>query len=167
MKYYGIVDTKLGYIAIAGCDGKLTNCTLPKVSQNEAIEAMDAGLDDGFVEDISAFGSLPDKLIRYCKGERVDFSDVIIDTSHLGPFQAAAQLAAQRIEYGTLMTYRDLAKMAGSDRAARAAGSAMAKNKMLIVIPCHRVVASGGKIGGFACGLEWKRMMLRLEGVDI
>jgi len=167
MKYYGIVETELGFIAIANKDGKLTHCTLPKASREEALSAMDAGLDESFVEDIAAFGSLPDKLIRYCKGERVEFSDVQIDTSHLGPFHATVQLAAQRIPYGTLMTYGDLAKTAGTHRAARAAGSAMARNTMLIVIPCHRVVSSGGKIGGFACGLEWKRAMLKLEGVDI
>ena len=167
MKYFGIVETKLGVIAIAGKDGKLTNCTLPKPTRDEAIDAMNAGLDDSFVEDIAAFGLLPDKLKRYCLGECVVFSDIDIDTSHLRPFQAAAQRAAHQIPYGTLMTYSELAKEAGSERAARAAGSAMARNTMLIVIPCHRIVTSSGTIGGFGCGIEWKRTLLKLEGVDI
>lgn len=127
---------------------------------------VEAGLSEGSVEDRNAFGDLPGRLTWYFAGERVDFSDVEIDVSSQGPFHGAVQRAAQRIPYGQLVTYRDLAKMAGNERAARAAGTAMARNDVPIIVPCHRVVASGG-IGGFALGLEWKRTLLRLEGVDI
>ena len=90
-----------------------------------------------------------------------------MDVSGFGRFHAAAMLAAQRIPYGTLVTYGELARMAGNEKAARAAGSAMAGNPMPIIIPCHRVVAAGRRIGGFSAGLEWKRSLLELEGVDI
>ena len=148
-----------------GVDGKLLRSTLPKKTRDEALSAVEAGLSEGSVEDHTAFGDLPGRLTRYFAGEKVDFSDVEIDTSSQGPFHAKVQRAAQRIPYGQLVTYRDLARMAGNERAARAAGSAMAKNDVPIIVPCHRVVASGG-IGGFALGLEWKRTLLRLEGLD-
>lgn len=167
MKSYCAFETKGGWIAMAGRDGMLTHSTLPKSTRDEAINALDAGLDSSFVEDIAAFGDLPGKLIRYFEGEEVDFSDVPIDTGKRGPFHAEALKAALKIPYGTLVSYRELARMAGAERAARAAGSAMAGNTIPIIVPCHRVVASGGRIGGFSSGLEWKRELLKIEGVEI
>ena len=167
MKAYCVFETKLGYIALASDNKILTYSTLPQSSRVNALKMIQAGLDESSVEDVSAFGDLPDRLMRYCDGEQVDFSDVSIDMSRLGPFHAAAMLAAQRVPYGQLVTYRDLARMAGSERASRAAGSAMANNRTLIIVPCHRVVASGGRIGGFSSGLDWKRKFLKLEGVNI
>lgn len=166
MKAYCVFETMLGYIALASENSILTHSTLPQPSREQALNMIKAGLDESVVEDISAFGDLPSRLMRYCKGERVDFSDVEIDASHLGPFHTAALKAAQNVPYGELVTYRDLARMAGSERACRAAGSAMAKNRTLIIVPCHRVVTSGGRIGGFSSGLNWKRKFLELEGVQ-
>jgi methylated-DNA-[protein]-cysteine S-methyltransferase len=166
MTQYCAFETKGGWIALVGSDGKLKRSTLPKKTQEEALAAVEAGLQAGAVEDRNAFGDLPDRLTRYFAGEQVDFSDVDIDLSAQGPFHATVQRAAQKIPYGHLVTYRDLARMAGNERAARAAGTAMARNDVPIIVPCHRVVASGS-IGGFALGLEWKRTLLRLEGVDI
>lgn len=167
MKTYCVIETKLGFIALVGINGKLTHATLFKPSRDEAIAALQEGLDASAVEDVAGFGELPELLRRYAEGHRVDFSKVPLNLSAFGPFHAKVLLAAQRIPYGQLATYGELATMAGSARAARAAGSAMANNTMPIIVPCHRVVASGGKIGGFACGLEWKRALLKLEGVDI
>ena len=167
MKNYCAFETGMGFIALAMEDGKLTHSTLPKPSRDEAIRSIEAGLAPGCVEDTEAFGDLPSRLVRYCDGERVDFSDVSVDLASFGPFHAAAMLAAQRVPYGGLVTYRELAKMAGSERACRAAGSAMANNRCPIIVPCHRVIASGGEIGGFSLGLEWKRTFLNLEGVNI
>jgi len=166
MTHYCAFETKKGWIALVGRGGKLQRSTLPKKTREEALATVEAGVGEGSVEDRNAFGEVPDKLIRYFDGEQVDFSDVEIDVSCQGPFHADVQRAAQRIPYGHLVTYRDLARTAGRERAARAAGTAMAKNLVPIIVPCHRVVASGS-IGGFALGLEWKRTLLRLEGVDI
>lgn len=143
----------------------LARSTLPKASREEALEALKAGLSEADVEDEVGFGNLPDRLRAYFRGERVDFADVALDLSEFGPFQAAAMRAAQRIPHGCVVTYRELAGMAGSERAARAAGNAMARNPVPIIVPCHRVVASGGKIGGFSSGLAWKKELLKLEGV--
>ena len=164
MAYYAIFDTGNGWIALVERDGKLVRSILPAQTREQALAR--AGLGAGCVEDHSAFGDLPDRLSRYFAGDRVDFSDVEIDVSEQPPFLAAAQLAARTIPYGEVVTYRDLARMAGNARAARAAGSAMARNEMPIIVPCHRVIASNG-LGGFGPGLEWKRKLLRIEGVDV
>ena len=165
--YYCVIETTQGHVALVGDNGVLTHSTLPKPSPEAALAALDGGLDGQAVEDIAAFGDLPGKLMDYFEGKPVDFADVQVDLGDRGAFHKAVLRATQRIPYGTLVTYGDLARMAGSPGAARAAGCAMAGNTMLIVVPCHRVVAAGGKIGGFGCGLEWKRSLLRLEGIDI
>ena len=167
VRHYCTIETRMGHVGLAARDGKLTRTTLPKRTREQALREIAAGLGKDAVEDEAAFGDLPSKLRRYFEGERVDLSAVKVDLSRYGTFHANVIQAAQGIPYGRLVTYGELAKMAGSERAARAAGSAMAGNNTPIIVPCHRVIASGGKIGGFSSGLEWKRELLRLEGVDI
>lgn len=167
MKHYCTIDTPMGHVALLGEDGVLIRSTLPQPGREIALDAVRAGLDTGAVEDEAGFGDLPGRLRRYFDGESVDLSMVPIDHSAYGPFHAKVIAAAQQIPYGTLVTYQELARMAGSERAARAAGSAMASNNTPIVVPCHRVVAAGGKIGGFGPGLDWKRDLLKIEGVEI
>ncbi|MCE5322181.1 methylated-DNA--[protein]-cysteine S-methyltransferase [bacterium] len=164
MKYYCVIETKLGFIALAGVDGRLTRSTLPKPTRTSALESLGAGIESSFVEDCDAFGDLPGRLMDYANGRRVDFSGVSVDLSGYGKFHAAVLSACRKVPYGELITYGGLAAMAGSKKAARAAGSAMAGNNVPIIIPCHRVIASGGKIGGFSAGLDMKRKLLRLEG---
>ena len=81
-------------------------------------------------------------------------------------FRRGVWEAIRRIPFGQTLTYRQLAEQMGSPRAARAVGGACAANRLLLAVPCHRVVASGG-LGGFALGLEWKRKLLALEAAAI
>ncbi|MCX6967053.1 MAG: MGMT family protein [Verrucomicrobia bacterium] len=78
------------------------------------------------------------------------------------PFRQRVWEAIRRIPFGATVTYRELAVQIGHPQAARAVGSACAANRLLLAVPCHRVVASRG-LGGFALGLEWKRKLLALE----
>lgn len=80
------------------------------------------------------------------------------------PFQIASWEAARRIPFGATRTYQWIASEAGNPRASRAAGSAMGRNRLPLIVPCHRVLASGGCLGGFSGGLNWKRFLLALEG---
>jgi methylated-DNA-[protein]-cysteine S-methyltransferase len=88
---------------------------------------------------------------------------VPLDLSGLSPFHRRVLQATRRIPYGRTATYRDLARRVGRPRAARAVGQAMARNPVPLVIPCHRVVAAGGGLGGFSGGLDLKRRLLALE----
>lgn len=106
-------------------------------------------------------------ILRYFGGEIIDFSDYEVDLSELTQFQREVLEEVRKIPYGETVTYRELACRVGRERAARAVGSAVAKNPYPIIIPCHRVISSSG-IGGFCgetCGekVELKRQMLEME----
>jgi methylated-DNA-[protein]-cysteine S-methyltransferase len=109
---------------------------------------------------------LVERLQRYSDGEAVTFDDVPVDLSHLTAFQLKVVRACRKISRGRTRTYGDLAAAAGSPGASRAVGSVMAKNRLPIIIPCHRVVGSAGSLGGFSApdGLSMKQRMLALEG---
>lgn len=105
---------------------------------------------------------------RYFEGERLDFSGV--DVALRGtPFQRRLWQALREIPYGEVVTYGELAAKIFVTGGARAVAGACAKNPLPIIIPCHRVVASGGAIGGYSAGtgVEVKRRLLDLEGVVI
>jgi methylated-DNA-[protein]-cysteine S-methyltransferase len=104
---------------------------------------------------------------RYFLGERVEFSDAVLDLSGVSEFYRQIYEAALRVGWGETTTYGALAKAAGFPDAARAVGQAMGRNPIPLIIPCHRVLASGGKPGGFSAfgGTVTKDRMLALEGV--
>lgn len=107
-----------------------------------------------------------DTLARYLAGEPVD--PVELPVRLLGTrFQRRVWTALRGVRRGRVRTYAGLAADAGSPRATRAVGTAMAKNPLAIVVPCHRVVASGLAVGGFSGGLDRKRALLALEGVKV
>lgn len=115
------------------------------------------------VRDKMPFIRLMDELGEYFNGTRKVFT-VPLDV-HGTPFQEKVWAALLRVPYGSIVTYGMIARMAGSPGAARAAGGALNKNRVPIIIPCHRVVASGGNMGGYGAGLDVKRLLLELEGV--
>lgn len=102
---------------------------------------------------------------RYFEGEPVDFSRYDVDLSGYTPFEVQVLQATRRIPYGSVKSYRDIAAEIGKPRAYRAVAYTLSKNRSCVVIPCHRVVGSGGDLGGFSTGIEWKVGLLKLEGV--
>lgn len=109
--------------------------------------------------------ALAARLCAYASGDYDDFRDVAIDHGQQTPFCRRVLDACRQIPPGQTISYADLAGRAGSPRAARAVGQVMASNRVPIVIPCHRVVASGGRLGGFSApgGLATKERLLRIE----
>lgn len=106
------------------------------------------------------------QLEEYFRGRRRRFA-LDVDLSALTPFQRRVLGATRRIAFGDVATYRDVAIAAGMPRATRAAGGSLSANPMCIVVPCHRVVASDGTLGGYAGGLDAKRFLLSLEREDV
>lgn len=104
-------------------------------------------------------------IVDYTAGIRIDFSEVATDLSHGTPFQQRIWEACQRIPYGEVVTYGELARLAGRPGAARAVGTAMSQNRIPLIIPCHRVISAGNKIGGFTSpqGISLKKRLLDLE----
>ena len=102
------------------------------------------------------------ELAQYFDGERTSFEVPIDWRLHEG-FGRRVLRATYRIPYGKVLTYTQVAAKAGSPRGSRAAGNALGSNRMPIVVPCHRVVAAGGKLGGYTGGIERKEFLLGLE----
>lgn len=104
-------------------------------------------------------------LERYFRGKPVDFSEIKLDTFGYTPFERDVLAAAKRIPYGKTKSYKDIAEEIGRPQAFRAVGNALGKNRTAIIVPCHRVISSEGGLGGFGAGTEWKKRLLRLEGI--
>jgi methylated-DNA-[protein]-cysteine S-methyltransferase len=107
------------------------------------------------------------RLRSYFDGERIEFDDVEIDADWMTPFQQAVAEALRRVPYGEVVTYGELAALAGHPNAQRAAGSFCAGNRFALVVPCHRVVAAGGLGSYGSLGTAYKRRLLALEGLPL
>lgn len=107
-----------------------------------------------------------ERIKKYSVGDAVDFDDFDIDDTWMTPFQKSVTDACRDIPFGTTMSYGELAQAAGSPKAARAVGSVMSNNPFPLIVPCHRVVSSGAKLGGFSAprGVSQKLQLLQLEG---
>jgi methylated-DNA-[protein]-cysteine S-methyltransferase len=108
-----------------------------------------------------------DRLTRHVAGEEIDFGPVVLDLTGITAFHRKVYEAARRVGWGRTATYGELAGMAGSPGAARAVGQALGRNPVPIIVPCHRILASGGRVGGFSAfgGATTKARLLALEGV--
>jgi len=106
------------------------------------------------------------RITRLLDGHDEDLSSIPVDLSSAPPFFRRVYEASRRIPRGRVWTYTELAAAAGSPEASRAVGQAMARNPLPVVVPCHRVVASGGRPGGFSApgGLDTKARLLAIEG---
>lgn len=115
------------------------------------------------IKRVRAIPVISDLLKDYFDGDIEAIS--AINVRQDGPtFSQSAWKAMRKIKAGKVLSYADLAKRAGSPDAVRAAGSACAKNAIAVVVPCHRVVKTGGALGNYAYGLEVKEWLLRHEG---
>ena len=106
------------------------------------------------------------QLTEYFAGERTSFS-LPIKYPHGTPFQHSVWNALRDIPYGETRSYEDIAVVIGNPKAVRAIGQANTRNPILLLVPCHRVINKNGTIGGFGCGVEVKKQLLQLEGLEI
>jgi methylated-DNA-[protein]-cysteine S-methyltransferase len=103
----------------------------------------------------------------YFRGERMAFDDVPLEVEGWTQFQLDVLAALRRVPFGEVVSYSDLARLAGHPRAQRAAGTFCAGNRFAIVVPCHRVVGADGLGSYGSLGLDYKRRLLALEGVAV
>ena len=119
--------------------------------------------DYGGYDDTPLFRETRRQLEEYFAGVRRRF---FLPLAPAGTeFQLQIWRALEEIPYGTAVSYQELARRVGRPRSARAAGQAVGRNPLPVLLPCHRVIASGGGLGGYSGGLEKKRLLLTLEGV--
>ncbi len=171
------IPTELGWMALAQRDEVLRGIVFGHSSRRQAIDSLNRYLGHGSAASMifdtveiddqpAAIVDVVERLTAYAAGEDVDFSDVRIDQSHLTDFGRRIVLACRRIPRGETRSYGELAAACGSPGAARAVGQVMAKNRYPLIVPCHRVLAASGRLGGFSApqGLTMKRRLLAIEG---
>jgi methylated-DNA-[protein]-cysteine S-methyltransferase len=162
--FYDVIDTTLGWVGVLATELGLRRTTLPEPTVEDAISALGTEVARAS-HDPQACKTYADTIQAYLRGEATDLTTLPIDPGPQGSFFERARTACRMIPSGQTRTYAWLADAAGSPRAVRAAGQAMARNPLPLVVPCHRVVGSDGGLHGFggAIGLPMKARLLALE----
>jgi methylated-DNA-[protein]-cysteine S-methyltransferase len=159
---WDVIDSPLGPLFLA--------------ASNRGLCSVDFGLSEaGFLAELdplacterspAALAPIARQLRDYFEGTRSEF-EVAVDLSRLTPFQVSVLQAVRTIPAGTVWTYGQMARAIGKPQASRAVGQALGRNPVPVVVPCHRVIASDGSLGGYSGGggLVSKRLLLNLEG---
>ena len=150
----------MGWVGLLGSDSGLRAATLPQPSAARAEQRL------GDIQAASAsekhFADTVARLKSYFTGKRVEFPDEL-DLSSATAFQRQVWRLTRLIPYGEIRSYGWLAERLGKRGAGRAVGQALARNPLPVIIPCHRVVAGDGKLGGYSGGVGVKKSLLRLE----
>jgi methylated-DNA-[protein]-cysteine S-methyltransferase len=161
---YTSVDSPLGPLVVAATPKGLVRVSYSEFrGEDEVLEELARRVSPRVLEAPARLDPVRRELDEYFEGHRHAF-DVPIDWSYLAGFTREVLRATARIGFGEVSTYAGVAAEAGSPRAVRAAGNALGSNPMPVVVPCHRVLRTGGTLGGYTGGLEKKEFLLRLEG---
>jgi methylated-DNA-[protein]-cysteine S-methyltransferase len=167
MQGFVLFDTAIGRCAIAWGEGGVIGVKLPERS-DAALRAR-IGRQHPDAREANpppAIGAAISDIRRLMDGHRQDLSAIALDTSDVPEFERRVYAEARSIPPGETLTYGDIATRLGDVALSRAVGQALGRNPFAIVVPCHRVLAAGGKSGGFSAvgGVETKRRMLEIEG---
>jgi len=160
---YAPVDSPFGTLHAATTKRGLVRIAFPEESVESVLERLAQSLSPRIVQAPASLDLLKRELEEYFAGRRHEFG-IPLDWSLTGPFGRRVLEMTAAIPYGGHLSYAEVAAEAGSPRGARAAGNALGSNPIPIVIPCHRVLRSGGVLGGYGGGVDRKRWLLELEG---
>jgi methylated-DNA-[protein]-cysteine S-methyltransferase len=160
---YGPLDSPFGTLLGAVTRRGLVRVAFPEEDAEQVLASLAGRISPRVVEAPARLESVRRELGEYFDGRRTRF-DVDLDWSLMGPFGRRVLRATWAIPFGSVRTYAEVAARAGSPRGFRAAGNALGSNPIPIVIPCHRVLRTGGDLGGYGGGLPRKRWLLEMEG---
>ena len=161
---YSSVDSPLGPLVVAATPQGLVRVSYSEFrGEDEVLEELARRVSPRVLEAPARLDGVRRELDEYFEGRRHEF-DIPIDWSYLAGFTREVLRATAASPVGDVSTDAGVAEAAGSPRAVRAAGNALGANPMPVVVPCHRVLRTGGKLGGYTGGLERKEFLLRLEG---
>jgi methylated-DNA-[protein]-cysteine S-methyltransferase len=160
---YAPVESPFGTLLLAASRRGLLRLAFPEESPDAVLERIARGFSPRIVEAAAPLDAVRRELDEYFAGRRRAF-EAPLDWSLMGPFGRRVLKVTREIPFGGVLTYAQVAAEAGSPRGFRAAGNALGANPIPIVIPCHRVLRSGGSLGGYGGGLDRKRFLLELEG---
>jgi len=160
--FYTVFETTWGWMGVSYTEKGLLGLTLPKKSAEEAVRALERETQRGLKPGDTYREALHQKFEAYFSGKPVIF-DEPLDLEKATPFQREVWKALQAIPWGQLRSYKEVAQAIGRPTATRAVGQAVGSNPLPIIIPCHRVIAHNGSLGGYSAGLGWKKKLLTLE----
>jgi methylated-DNA-[protein]-cysteine S-methyltransferase len=160
---YAPLDSPFGSLLAASTQQGLVRLAFPEEDADSVLDRLAVRISPRIVEAPAPPESLRRELDEYFAGARREF-ELALDWSLIGQFGQRVLHATAKIPYGGVLTYTEVATEAGSPRGSRATGNALGSNPIPIVIPCHRVLRTGGALGGYAGGLDRKRWLLELEG---
>jgi methylated-DNA-[protein]-cysteine S-methyltransferase len=163
---YCLFDTALGRCGVAWSDEGIVRLQLPERSERQSLARLRAGLPEDASGAPSACVRDGVQLIQgLLDGRALELDSIAVDLRALPLFQRRVYAAARGIGVGQTLTYGELARRIGAAGAARAVGQALGRNPVAIIVPCHRVLAAGGGIGGFSAqgGVNTKRKLLAIE----
>ena len=160
---YAFVDSPFGKFLVASTRKGLVTLAFHPESAEDVLADLAKRVSPRVLEAPSELDAIRRELDEYFEGRRRDF-ETPLDWRLIHGFSERVLRATARIPYGGVSTYRDVAARAGNPRAMRAAGNALGSNPLPIVVPCHRVVRTGGAIGNYGGGTDMKKALLTLEG---
>jgi methylated-DNA-[protein]-cysteine S-methyltransferase len=160
---YATVDSPLGTLTVAATPRGLVALGLPNRAPEDVAQELASRISPRVLEAPARLDPVRRELDLYFARELHDF-DLPLDWQLSRGFRLEVLRQTARIPYGSTLSYKQIAARAGSERAVRAAGSALGANPIPIVVPCHRVLRTGGALGGYGGGLPMKESLLRLEG---
>lgn len=138
-----------------------------KIDSNDHVKSIDySEICDGKIVSPN-FSEIAMLLHRYELGEKVSFEKISVEYPYGSSFYRNVWNVTRSIPYGEVRSYKWVASKIGNPKYARAVGNALASNPILIIVPCHRVIKSDGSLGGFSSGLELKKYLLQIEGVEV
>jgi len=164
---YALFDTALGRCGIAWTERGVAGVQLPEPSDDATRARLRRRRPAASEQPPSAeVARAVERMTALLRGERIDLSDVALDMTDLAPSHRSVLELARTIPAGRTSTYGELAARLGDPMSARAVGDALGRNPFPIIVPCHRVLAASGRLGGFSAhgGSETKRRMLIIEG---
>jgi len=161
---YATTDSPFGTLLLATTPKGLVRVGLPNQDADELLVDLATRVSPRVLEAPGQLDEARRELELYFEGRLTDF-DLPLDWRLSKDFRRRVLRAIARIPYGQTRSYTQMATSAGNERAVRAAGSACGSNPLPLVVPCHRVLRSGGGLGGYGGGLPMKEGLLRLEGV--
>lgn len=160
---YATMDSPGGRLLLAATDVGLIRVGLPSQDPEELLEDLAGRVSPRVLEAPARLDEARREIDLYFDGKLREFG-LPLDWRLSHGFRQRVLEGIDAIPYGETRTYTEMARLAGNERAVRAAGSACGSNPIPIVVPCHRVLRTGGGLGGYAGGLEMKRELLELEG---
>jgi methylated-DNA-[protein]-cysteine S-methyltransferase len=160
---YATADSPFGTLLLAVTARGLVRVAFPEENVDSVLEGLARRISPRIVETPAPLDAARRELEEYFAGNRHSF-ELPLDWTLVSAFGRRVLDATAEIPYGGVLSYAEVATEAGSPRGSRAAGNALGSNPMPIVVPCHRVLRTGGALGGYGGGLDRKRWLLELEG---